>query len=82
MPRRSVVKAGDRLAPFTLVDVTGGELGMDTLVADGPAVLVFFRSPAARPATSLSPTTNVTCNRRCRPAACRWWPLARSCPNA
>jgi peroxiredoxin len=37
------VKRGDRLAPFELLRVEGGSLGLDQLVADGPAVLVFFR---------------------------------------
>ncbi|MGR4865920.1 peroxiredoxin-like family protein [Caulobacter sp. LARHSG274] len=37
------VKAGDRVEPFTLLDVEGGELTLKSLTARGPAVLVFFR---------------------------------------
>ncbi|MDV7211249.1 peroxiredoxin-like family protein [Azotobacter beijerinckii] len=37
------VKAGDRVEPFELLKVEGGRLTLDALVADGPAVLVFFR---------------------------------------
>lgn len=36
-------KAGDRLAPFTLVDADGGTIESTALLANGPAVLVFFR---------------------------------------
>ncbi|WP_249674331.1 peroxiredoxin-like family protein [Pseudomonas abieticivorans] len=42
-PRRRFVQAGDTLNPFTLLDVEGGELHLDHLVSQGPAVLVFFR---------------------------------------
>jgi peroxiredoxin len=37
------IKAGDRVEPFTLLDVEGGELTLKGLTARGPAVLVFFR---------------------------------------
>lgn len=37
------VKAGDKVDPFTLLKVEGGSLTLDELVANGPAVLVFFR---------------------------------------
>ncbi len=37
------VKVGDRLEPFVLKDVEGGELALETLLQRGPAVLVFFR---------------------------------------
>ena len=37
------VQVGDELDPFTLLSVEGGELTRDLLLADGPAVLVFFR---------------------------------------
>lgn len=37
------VKAGDVLEPFSLEEVGGQVLTLDGLVADGPAVLVFFR---------------------------------------
>ncbi|HEX7819068.1 MAG TPA: peroxiredoxin-like family protein [Sphingobium sp.] len=36
-------KVGDTLAPFTLKDVDGKDLTSDALLADGPAVLFFFR---------------------------------------
>jgi len=36
-------KVGDKLAPFTLLNVDGGELNHDLLLADSPAVLIFFR---------------------------------------
>lgn len=39
----AIVGVGDRVEPFTLLDVDGGTLTLDALVADGPAVLVFFR---------------------------------------
>ncbi len=37
------VQVGDELDPFTLLNVEGGELSRDLLLADGPAVLIFFR---------------------------------------
>jgi peroxiredoxin len=37
------VRAGDSLAPFTLLKVEGGSLSRDELLANGPAVLIFFR---------------------------------------
>ncbi|SFU45138.1 peroxiredoxin-like family protein [Pseudomonas sp. OV546] len=37
------VQVGDELASFTLLTVEGGELNRDLLLADGPAVLIFFR---------------------------------------
>jgi peroxiredoxin len=37
------IKAGDRVEPFTLLDVEGGELTLKGLTARGSAVLVFFR---------------------------------------
>jgi peroxiredoxin len=37
------VQVGDELDPFTLLNVEGGELNLELLLADGPAVLVFFR---------------------------------------
>jgi peroxiredoxin len=41
-PSRAV-QPGDRLEPYVLEDVRGGTIALDELVADGPAVLVFFR---------------------------------------
>lgn len=50
--RRALVEAhdparhpapGDAIAPFALVDAHGAPLASDTLLADGPAVLVWFR---------------------------------------
>lgn len=37
------VQVGDELDPFTLLNVEGGELNHELLLADGPAVLIFFR---------------------------------------
>lgn len=37
------VTVGDSVAPFSLLKVEGGTLQLDELLADGPAVLVFFR---------------------------------------
>lgn len=37
------IQVGERLEPFTLLDVEGGELRLETLIQRGPAVLVFFR---------------------------------------
>jgi peroxiredoxin len=37
------VQVGDELDPFTLLNVEGGELTRELLLADGPAVLIFFR---------------------------------------
>lgn len=48
-----VVKAGDKVAPFELLDADGGTLTLDALVAHGPAVLVFFRF-AGCPACNLA----------------------------
>lgn len=39
----SVAQVGDVLDPYALENVRGGRLALDDLVADGPAVLVFFR---------------------------------------
>lgn len=41
--RAGFVKAGDLLPPFALAEVDGGTVSLDRLVADGPAVLIFFR---------------------------------------
>jgi peroxiredoxin len=41
--REGFVKAGDVVEPFVLQDVAGGELSLDDLLANGPAVLIFFR---------------------------------------
>jgi peroxiredoxin len=41
--RSKFVKPGDVLAPFSLPEVDGGAVTLDTLLANGPAVLVFFR---------------------------------------
>lgn len=38
-----VVRAGDRLEPFTLDDATGTAVSLGQLVEDGPAVIVFYR---------------------------------------
>jgi peroxiredoxin len=38
-----VVKVGDTLADFTLDDATGQKVALDSLVATGPAVIVFYR---------------------------------------
>lgn len=38
-----VVQAGDRLPPFTLLDVEGGKITRESLLAEGSAVLIFFR---------------------------------------
>ena len=37
------IKTGDKVEPFTLLDVEGGELTLKGLTAKGPVVLVFFR---------------------------------------
>ena len=37
------VQVGDRLDPFVLRDVEGGDLPLEALIRRGPAVLVFFR---------------------------------------
>ena len=39
----SVISEGSVLPPFTLLDVEGGEITRETLLAEGPAVLIFFR---------------------------------------
>lgn len=38
-----VVKAGDRVADFTLERSTGGTIALDELTVDGPTALIFFR---------------------------------------
>jgi peroxiredoxin len=38
-----VVKAGDKLDPFTLDDATGTPVSLDQIVESGPAVIVFYR---------------------------------------
>ncbi|CAM3747684.1 Peroxiredoxin, thioredoxin-like fold protein [Pseudomonas reidholzensis] len=42
-PQRHFVKVGDLLPAFELKTVEGGLLGLDELIDNGPAVLVFFR---------------------------------------
>jgi peroxiredoxin len=37
------LRVGERLEPFVLKDVEGGDLTLDSLLERGPAVLVFFR---------------------------------------
>lgn len=37
------VRVGDTLKPFTLLKVEGGSLDREALLANGPAVLIFFR---------------------------------------
>ncbi|WP_224771020.1 hypothetical protein [Pseudomonas sp. FEN] len=54
------VQIGDKLAPFTLLNVEGGELNRDLLLADGPAVLIFSASPAAPHAISPCPITSAS----------------------
>ena len=41
--RSAFIKAGDRVASFTLAEVDRGPLTLDTLLEAGPLVLVFFR---------------------------------------
>ena len=41
--RAGFIKAGDVVEPFSLREVGGGEISLEGLLADGPAVLVFFR---------------------------------------
>ena len=48
-----IVKVGDTLPPFTLSEDSGRPLTLDELVADGPAVLIFFRF-AGCPACNLA----------------------------
>jgi peroxiredoxin len=37
------IKTGDRIASFRLPEVDGGEVSLEGLTAEGPAVLIFFR---------------------------------------
>ena len=37
------IKTGDRIPEFSLTEVDGGQLTLESLTAEGPAVLVFFR---------------------------------------
>jgi len=48
-----VVQVGDKVDPFELTDADGAPLTLDALVADGPAVLIFFRF-AGCPACNLA----------------------------
>jgi peroxiredoxin len=48
-----VVKVGDTIEPFELLDSDGNTLSLDTLVAHGPVALVFFRF-AGCPACNLA----------------------------
>jgi peroxiredoxin len=41
--RDKFAKIGERMDDFTLPDAAGGEVTLSALVADGPAVLVFYR---------------------------------------
>lgn len=50
---KTVVQVGDVVAPFTLEGADGQTLSLDDLVADGPAVLIFFRF-AGCPACNLA----------------------------
>lgn len=38
-----VVKVGDSVAPFELLDSAGGTITLEALTAKGPAILIFFR---------------------------------------
>ncbi|CAN5174492.1 peroxiredoxin-like family protein [soil metagenome] len=49
----TIVQVGDTVAPFALTDSDGNALTLDTLVAQGPAVLIFFRY-AGCPACNLA----------------------------
>jgi peroxiredoxin len=49
----AVVQVGERLEPFTLEVASGGTLTLDELVADGAALLIFFRF-AGCPACNLA----------------------------
>jgi peroxiredoxin len=49
----AVVQVGDTVDPFELEDADGKRLTLDQLVADGPAVLIFFRY-AGCPACNLA----------------------------
>src|ERR1700761_7925493 len=51
-PARAI-KVGDRVDSFELPDSVGGTLGLSGLVANGPAVLIFFRF-AGCPACNLA----------------------------
>jgi peroxiredoxin len=48
-----IVQVGDAVEPFELLDSSGDPLTLDTLVAQGPAVLIFFRF-AGCPACNLA----------------------------
>lgn len=48
-----IAQVGDKIAPFTLLDVEGGTLTLGDLTANGPAVLIFFRF-AGCPACNLA----------------------------
>jgi len=50
---RAVVKVGDTVEPFTLIDSGGEPLTLDSLTAEGPVALVFFRF-AGCPACNLA----------------------------
>lgn len=66
------VQVGDELAPFTLLTVEGGELNRDLLLADGPAVLIFFRF-AGCPACNIAlPYYERQLYPACANWACRW----------
>jgi peroxiredoxin len=41
--RTAFVKAGDVVEPFSLPEVHGGAIELERVLADGPAVLLFFR---------------------------------------
>jgi peroxiredoxin len=61
-------RPGETVAPFTVVDQDGQELTRDTLTANGPAVLIFFRF-AGCPACNLAlPYYNQTLLPRLRQA--------------
>lgn len=49
----SILKPGDTVAPFDLVDADGATLALDQLLADGPLILIFFRF-AGCPACNLA----------------------------
>jgi peroxiredoxin len=51
---------GDTVAPFTLIDQDGRELTRDQILADGPAVLVFFRFGACPACNIALPYYNET----------------------
>jgi len=70
------IKAGDVLEPFTLDDATGTPVGLEQIVENGPAVIVFYRAVGARIAILPCAPTSRSSSPSWPPSVLGWSPSA------